>query len=669
MTVLLAALPPVMLAATTASLARVAGWRTAVLLALATVGVWVAALTELLSATHSLSRTPVAAAWAVGCAVSIGVAIRRLPFPGRRRASGRSRPSRAALVLAAAAGALVGATLVTAIVAPPNTWDSMSYHMARVAHWAQNGSVAPFPTLTARQLYLAPFSEYAILHLYLLADGDRLANVVQWLAVLGSAVVASSLAASLGASRAAQALAALFVVTVPTAVLEASSTQTDAVVGLWTTGFAALTVALVRRDEDRGPLLPYAAAGACLGLAVLTKGTAYLYAAPFGVWLGAATLRRAKGTATARLALTVAVALALNAPFLARNVTVYGRPLGPGFDTGPGGRVTLSNESFGIRPLGSNIVRNLALHAGLPAAGFNFRATRAVGAALAGAGIDANDSRTTWPGTTFAIRYSTHEDDAGSPVHAVLAILSLTLCLAGWRGAVRDERLFAACVVAGFVLFCAALKWQPWNSRLHLPLFFLAAPLVALALERAGGPRVWAAAAALMLLTGAHPALRNRSRPLVAHDSILRTPREVQYFANRPELLAPTRRALAVLDSAGCHRVGLRKGNDGWEYPLWALPAGRVNHRLRVRHVEVSDASASTAARNRAERFPICAVVAVESAPADRLVVERDVFTRVPGTDSAVAVYALPAPALATRGRVGPAATRPPSAAPAARLR
>ncbi|HSO12589.1 MAG TPA: hypothetical protein VLT51_09455, partial [Anaerolineales bacterium] len=45
---------------------------------------------------------------------------------------------------------------VTAFVAAPNTWDSMTYHLSRVMHWEQNQSLAFYPTSISRQLYLGP---------------------------------------------------------------------------------------------------------------------------------------------------------------------------------------------------------------------------------------------------------------------------------------------------------------------------------------------------------------------------------------------------------------------------------------------------------------------------------------------------------------------------------
>ena len=45
---------------------------------------------------------------------------------------------------------------------PPNTWDSMTYHLSRVAHWVQNHSLEHYPTHILRQLSYCPFAEYVI---------------------------------------------------------------------------------------------------------------------------------------------------------------------------------------------------------------------------------------------------------------------------------------------------------------------------------------------------------------------------------------------------------------------------------------------------------------------------------------------------------------------------
>ncbi|XGB42694.1 MAG: hypothetical protein LVS60_02285 [Nodosilinea sp. LVE1205-7] len=51
---------------------------------------------------------------------------------------------------------LLGLSLLVALVAPPNNWDSMTYHMARVMYWIQHQSVAHYPTHNLRQLDSPP---------------------------------------------------------------------------------------------------------------------------------------------------------------------------------------------------------------------------------------------------------------------------------------------------------------------------------------------------------------------------------------------------------------------------------------------------------------------------------------------------------------------------------
>src|SRR2546425_12653070 len=80
----------------------------------------------------------------------------RLPF--------RAVPFLSGLVL------IVALTGVTAFVSPPNTYDSMTYHMSRVVHWIQDRNVSFYPTHITRQIYMNPWAEFAIMHLQILSD-------------------------------------------------------------------------------------------------------------------------------------------------------------------------------------------------------------------------------------------------------------------------------------------------------------------------------------------------------------------------------------------------------------------------------------------------------------------------------------------------------------------
>ena len=109
----------------------------------------------------------------------------------------------------------------------------MTYHMPRVAHWSQAGSVAHYPTHIQRQLWLGPWAEFAIMHGYLLTGGDRLANLVQWLAFAGCVAGSAIVTGELGGGRLARGLAAVAFATLPMAIAQASSTQNDLVASFW----------------------------------------------------------------------------------------------------------------------------------------------------------------------------------------------------------------------------------------------------------------------------------------------------------------------------------------------------------------------------------------------------------------------------------------------------
>src|SRR5262249_49796460 len=153
------------------------------------------------------------------------------------------------------------------LVSAPNNYDSMTYHMSRVAHWIQNRTLYPYPTNIHRQLFMGYWAEAAITHFQILSGSDRFANFVQWFAFLGCIIATSFVVARLGGSSRAQWTAALLVATTPELIGESISTQTDMVCAFWMTCFVTLLF-----DENWSLW-----AGLALGLAVVTKGTAYIF--------------------------------------------------------------------------------------------------------------------------------------------------------------------------------------------------------------------------------------------------------------------------------------------------------------------------------------------------------------------------------------------------------
>jgi hypothetical protein len=162
-------------------------------------------------------------------------------------------------------------------------------------------------------------------------------------------------------------------------------------------------------------------------------------------------------------------------------------------------------------------------------------------------------------------------------------------------------RWYTLSVVAGFLLFSLLLRWQPWHSRLQLPLFVLFAPVAGAVI--AGLHRKWLipGLTGLFSLAALPWLLCNVSRPLISLSSfvpgypgsILVVPRQSGYFANRPELEKTYRDFARSITMRGVKNIGLDTGGIGnsWEYPLWVLTRTKGLAGPRIDHVGVTNIS------------------------------------------------------------------------------
>src|SRR5437588_434762 len=84
---------------------------------------------------------------------------------------------------------------------------------------------------------------------------------------------------ALGAGPLGQALGATIFVTAPMAILQGSSTQNDLVATFW-----IVVVVVAALDSPRDRWFRCLLGGGAVGLALLTKGTAWILLAPFVIW-------------------------------------------------------------------------------------------------------------------------------------------------------------------------------------------------------------------------------------------------------------------------------------------------------------------------------------------------------------------------------------------------
>lgn len=536
----IAAIAPLLLFAALATLiARTrVGRREAAIAAATFLAGWLVAGTELLGTFHALRFAPVLVWWLAPLAVTA-------LLPSHTPRATRERVSLEPLgrVFATAVAAILLVTFVEAVATPPNTYDSLSYHLPRQISWIQERSVAFTSTSNPRRLYMPPLAEFAQMHLTILSGDDRLNGLVQWGGLLLALAAVSLIARSLGASRSGQWLAALVATTIPMAFVQASSTKNDLVVSMW----LAFLAHAVLRDEAAPTLL----VGLAFGALLLTKGTGFIFAVPVGVAFAYRRLRTSPLGGLRSLGAVALIVAALNGCHWARNIRQFGRPTGPSDSE-------LLNRSFGPRTLLSNVLRNLAPHIAMPIPSWNESVFLVVKAAHDAMGLDLNDpGSTAWSRFESVEPHTTEEDLVASPGIVLAFLVVAPLALLARRAAPATRILASAAIpIAAFVLFSLVLKWQIWHVRLLLPVFVLAAPVVAAAVASS---RVVSALLALGLLVALAPTFWSAPRNL---RSVLVESVDARFFAAVPELREPCRAAADRCAELGARVVALRtEGN------------------------------------------------------------------------------------------------------------
>ncbi len=607
------------------------GWRGSFLFAAVVWGVLVTGMTELLSLLRWLDFWPVAGAWGI-VLVLLWLMLARGSRINLKIPPKLQQLSNSPCELALLAGVLLIIAAIGAIAwrAPPNNFDSMTYHMSRVMHWVQNKSVTFYPTVILRQLHQDPWGEFAILHFQILAGVDRWANFLQWFSMVGSIVGVTLIAKELNARRRGQIYAAVICATIPMGILQASSTQTDYVISFWLVCFVYFSMLL----RKKASLLLAIVTGAALGLGVLTKATMYLYALPFLAWLAIAIIKARSPQKMRYVGLALVIALVINSGHTVRNYQLYGNPLGPGQE---GPNLIYANEAFTLPATTSNIIRNLGLHLGTPFERVNTTVENTIFLLHKLIGISADDARTTYWGVKFSVPFSRHEDYTGNLVHLLLISACCLLYLLQ-RPRDREVGWYMLAILAAFVLFSFYLKWQLWNSRLQLPLFVLSASFTGLTIAKMRSTKIANLAMALLIVLALPWVFYNFSRPMVGEKSIFTTGRIEQYFSNRPEVYGPYYGAAQVLTDLHCSEVGLDIDWEDYEYPLWVLLQEKTDERVRLAHVNVTNISQKLYDGNYLGKFNLCAIFSVNDKPTQTIKVGDNIFQHYWSTED-VHVY------------------------------
>lgn len=603
---------------------RKEGWRYSIVSSAVISGSYLAVITELLSIKNLLAFYPIVLAWVMYaivliiylCEKSIRKKIKKEIKIDIENITSTSWALIFYIIL------VISLTAIFAWYSPPNTYDSMTYHMSRVMHWMQNESIEFYPTSILRQLHSNPFAEYVILTLQILTNSDKYANYVQWICMVFSLITASLIAKELGASKLGQLLSAAVCAGIPMGILQSTSTQNDYVVSFFSIAFVYYGILLVKNNEKQN----YVMAGIALGLAILSKATAYIVLFPFCVMIGYRLFfTKWNKTKTIWILILISTVIGLNIGHLSRNYDAYESPIGP---TSEGGGYKYSNDEMSVKITISNAVRNIGIHLEFIVEKYNRYTYQVIEKIHDYLNILLNDPRSTWPETKFEVQGRTMDEDvAGNLIQIVLMTLTILIYFVGVKKK-KDINNYLLTILIGFVLFNMYLRWQPWNSRLQLPFFVMMSPFIGYVLGSViyKIPKITKYVVVLIFGMTVQPLFASTSKPITGANNIFVTERESQYFRKNPDLFLSYKLIAKEISENKCEKLGLIINGNDWEYPIWILLKNQLSFPFTLRHVNVNNISSKYIKELEQN---LCGLIVIEENQKEKITVNKNEYRNV----------------------------------------
>ena len=431
--------------------------------------------------------------------------------------------------------------LFQGIIYPPNNWDSLTYHMSRIMYWLGNENLNHFPTHILRHLYQPPFAEYIIMHVNVLQGNDYFSNSIQLLFLVFCLFPLNEILNVFGVGTSSKLISFLFCITTPSVILQASTTKNDIVCAF----FILTSILFLYKCYKESILSNYFFLGISIGLGMLTK--AILYGS-----------------------LSIFILFIINIGHFSRNYTINSHIL----NIDEVENNMYSNEEMNFTFFSSNLLKNIGLHMGYPFNGLyedfimNYHEVN---------DISIDDPKLNFLGTKYNTKNSveTNEDLVPNTFHLmIILIASFGIIVNSIYKKKYTGLILLVIIILQVFFFCFYLKWQPWHTRLHIPIFILTSAFVGLILNELKKFSLLKHLIIIFLFANfIFYFINNNTRPIISNIKYTKKIsiedfRYKKYFSNQlylyPEYLSIQKK----MDEIIIKKVGIDL-ND-WEYPLFS---------------------------------------------------------------------------------------------------
>ncbi len=231
------------------------------------------------------------------------------------------------LILAICVASVLLLSVVLNYIVPPNNNDALSYHVARIVRWKQQGSYLPWETPFVWQLSFPLNAQLVYLWTLLFTNSDHFITYIPMLAGLLTSLIIYLLAQELGFSRRNAVFSALIWLTLPVVQLHLTSVRHD----LISTWLFLSTFYFFHRWGKTREFAYLLLSALALALVVGTNFSiaAYLPGMVLMLLLGFVFYRYSFKQVLQWVGVTLLCFLLFSSPIYVSNTVYFGSPLGP----------------------------------------------------------------------------------------------------------------------------------------------------------------------------------------------------------------------------------------------------------------------------------------------------------------------------------------------------
>lgn len=488
---------------------------------------------------------------------------------------------------------LFGIVFYYAMKSVPYNWDSMTYHLARIANWAQNQSVFPYATHIERQIASPVLGAYINLFVYILGGNkhDTILNLLQCVSYGANAWLLYGITRRLGIGEKLALWAPLLYMCTPIALAEATTTQVDNFATWWLLAFIYLLLPILREKEKlewcktTKRTMLYAAL--CIAFGYMAKPSVCFAMLLFLIWMLITCIQRKTDyfVMIKYVILVIPALLVTILPGMIFNYLAFG---------------SITHSAVGQRQLIGSWKPQYVLVNFLKNFSFNLASARVESTRIFIEKflykvaeifrIDLNDPVISEDGGIFAFPDfpALNCDVALNMFLLVTAIFMFFWFIVRIRREAGLVRGFSVFALSAYVVFCCALRWERFINRYIISYFALLAIFIVLQLQDMSKKlkKSLSCGIGIMLIIGSLVNFREEIRYL----------RELAPFSENDGYFAyhgDNKEAYPVLIDAikqsGSCRIGLIIGGNTYEYPIWSLLDDK---NYEIRHIMVENASA-----------------------------------------------------------------------------